>query len=371
MIPSLQGIRVLDFSTLLPGPFATLMMAEAGADVLKIERPGKGDEMRRSEADFTLLNRGKRSLALDLKDPQDRIRLQPLLESADILVEQFRPGVMERLGLGYEVLSRINAGLIYCSITGYGANGPDALKVGHDLTYAAEAGLLAQTAGADGVPTMPPTLIADIGGGTYPAFMNILLALFQRTRSGRGCRIEVSMFDNIFPFLQHCFAAAYGRGHWPLPGDAVETGASPRYRIYRTGDGRFLSVAPGEDRFWRNFCEVISLAPQFIDDRCDPAATAAAVADLIRGRTAAEWEQAFHGRDVACALVRTFEEAVHSRQFISRDLLRRRVRSAGPELPALPLPLAECFRDTVAARAAPALGESAARWLTSPEANAK
>jgi alpha-methylacyl-CoA racemase len=361
--PSLQGIRVLDFSSLLPGPFATLMMAEAGADVLKIERPGKGDEMRGSETDFALLNRGKRSLVLDLKSPTDRARLQPLVQTADILVEQFRPGVMERLGLDYEAVSHVNPGLIYCSISGYGANGPDALKVGHDLTYAAEAGVLAQTSAADGVPGMPPTLTADIGGGAYPAFMNIVLALFQRTRSGRGCHIEVSMFDNLFPFLQHCFAAAYGRGHWPLPNDALETGASPRYRIYATGDGRFLAVAPGEDRFWQNFCEAIHLPAQFIDDRCDPAATAAAVAAVIRGRTAAEWEETFRGRDVACAAVRTFEEAVHSPQFVSRDLLRRRVAGIDRSLPALPLPLAERFRDAVVSRAAPALGDSAARWL--------
>src|SRR6059058_6089906 len=169
----LNGIRVLDFSTLLPGPLATLILTEAGAEVIKIERPGRGDEMRSyspkfgsDSVNFALLNRGKRSVAIDLKARGALDALRPLIESADIVVEQFRPGVMDRLGLGYEALKALNPRIVYCAITGYGQHGPRANVAAHDLNYIAETGLLTLSAGSDGAPILPPALIADIGGGT-------------------------------------------------------------------------------------------------------------------------------------------------------------------------------------------------------------
>ena len=178
----LEGIRVLDFSTLLPGPLATLMLAEAGAEVIKIERPPIGDEMRtyvpsigRDSLMFAQLNRGKRSIAIDLKAPGSVERLMPLLRSTDVLVEQFRPGVMTRLGLGYETLRELNPRIVYCSLTGYGASGPKADKAAHDLNYVAESGMLALVPRPGEAPSMPPTLIADIGAGAYPAVINVLL----------------------------------------------------------------------------------------------------------------------------------------------------------------------------------------------------
>jgi crotonobetainyl-CoA:carnitine CoA-transferase CaiB-like acyl-CoA transferase len=352
----LHGTLVLDFSTLLPGPLASLMLAEAGAEVIKIERPGKGDEMRREPADFAMLNRGKRSIAIDLKQEGAVARLRPLIERADVVLEQFRPGVMERLGLGYEQLRAINPRIIYCSINGYGSTGPDALKAGHDLTYAADAGLLMQAGTADGEPVMPATMVGDIGGGTYPAVINILLALLRRNQSGQGERIEISMFENIFPFLYPAFASAYGRGHWPMPNDALETGALPRYNLYRTRDGRFVAAAPDEEKFWQNFCEAIGLAETYVDDRRDPDATRRAVAARIAQRDAAEWEGIFEGRDVACAIVRSFEEAMHSPQVQALNLLGRRVRFEAADLPALPVPIATALRSSAETRPAPALG---------------
>src|SRR5262245_1953715 len=175
----LAGIRVLDFSTLLPGPLATLLLAESGAEVIKIERPGRGDEMRSyvpkfgaDSVNFAMLNRGKRSIAIDLKAPDAIPRMRPLLESADVVVEQFRPGVMDRLGLGYEALKAINPRIIYCAITGWGQTGPKADIAAHDLNYVAESGMLALAAGADGAPVVPSALVADIAGGTYPAVIN-------------------------------------------------------------------------------------------------------------------------------------------------------------------------------------------------------
>ena len=263
----LCGVFVLDFSTLLPGPLATLILAEAGAEVLKIERPGTGEDMRHfrlndadSGAAFALLNRGKRSLALDLKAPDAMERLRPLLERADVLVEQFRPGVMDRLGLGHAALSARYPRLVYCSITGYGRHGPRSQEAGHDLTYMAAAGLLAMVAGADGAPALPPALLADIGGGAYPAVMNILLALLARAQTGRGCHLDVSMHDNLLPFAHAALAQGFATGAFPAPGTLLTHGGSPRYQIYRMADGRFLAAAPLEDRFWRQFCAAIGVA---------------------------------------------------------------------------------------------------------------
>jgi crotonobetainyl-CoA:carnitine CoA-transferase CaiB-like acyl-CoA transferase len=244
----LEGIRVLDFSTLLPGPLATLMLAEAGAEVIKIERPGRGDEMRSytpkfgvDSVNFALLNRGKRSIAMDLKEQGAVAKLMPLLKSADVIVEQYRPGVMDRLGLGYEALDKINPRIIYCAITGYGQSGPRAEVAAHDLNYVAEAGMLALAAGADGAPVVPAALVADIGGGTYPAVINILLALRERDRTGKGCKLDIAMADNLFAFMYWALGNGQAGGQWPAPGGDLVTGGSPRYNVYRTKDGKFVA----------------------------------------------------------------------------------------------------------------------------------
>ena len=199
----LSGITVLDFTTLLPGPLATLMLAEAGAEVIKIERLG-GEAVRAypplrggASVIYALLNRGKRSLELDLKEAAARTRLTPLIERADVVVEQFRPGVMERLGLGYETIKAINPRIVYCSITGYGQQGPRAGEAGHDLNYMGNTGLLSLAPGPMEAPVVPPALVADIGGGSMPAVINILLALRQRDLTGEGCHLDIAMADEL------------------------------------------------------------------------------------------------------------------------------------------------------------------------------
>ena len=221
-VQPLAGVRVLDFSTLLPGPLATLILAEAGAEVIKIERPGRGDEMRSyvpkfgaDSVNFAMLNRGKKSIAIDLKDAAAREALLPLLREADVVVEQFRPGVMDRLGLGYEALAQINPRIIYCAITGYGQTGPRAHVAAHDINYVAESGMLSLAAGEGGAPIVPPALIADIGGGTYPAVINILLALRARDTSGKGCKLDIAMGDNLFTFLYWAMGNGLAAGEWP------------------------------------------------------------------------------------------------------------------------------------------------------------
>ena len=240
----LAGIFIIDFTTLLPGPLATLLLAEAGAEVIKIERPG-GEDMRHYQprfdgesAMFALLNRGKKSVVLDLKNEADRDKLTPLIVRADVLVEQFRPGVMARLGLGYEAVRAINPKLIYCSITGYGQTGPRAGEAGHDLNYIGLTGLLALNPGPTARPVVPPALIADIAGGTLPAVMNILLALRQRDQSGEGCRLDIAMTDAMFTFASHALASGHATGTFPGMGGARLSGGSPRSQIYPTGDGK-------------------------------------------------------------------------------------------------------------------------------------
>ena len=363
MTQPLAGIRVVDFSTLLPGPFAGLILAEAGAEVIKIERPGRGDEMRGYEpkfgedsVNFALLNRGKRSIAIDLKDPLERARLMPLIAEADVLIEQFRPGVMDRLGLGYEALRKRNPRLIYCSITGYGQSGPRADVAGHDLNYIAETGLLHLAAGSAGAPVVPPALIADIGGGTYPAVINILLALQQRARTGQGCRLDIAMCDHLFPLMYWALGNGFAAGRWPRPGDELVTGGSPRYRIYRTADDRFLAAAPLEQRFWDRFCALIGLDDRHRDDAQDRGATIARVAEIIRGKDAAHWQDVFRGQDVCCAIVAPLEEAVEDPHFRARRLFDWQVTEEGRTIPAVPVPVVPAFRSNQR-RGYPKLGE--------------
>ena len=327
MTGPLSGVRVLDFSTLLPGPLAGLILAEAGADVVKVERPGGGDEMRSyvprfgdTSANFALLNRGKRSVSLNLKDDADRDRALALAVSADVLIEQFRPGVMERLGLGFSALAEANSRLVYCSISGYGQTGPNAQRAAHDLNYLADMGILSVTE-----PALPQVLIADIAGGAYPAVMNIVLALLQRERTGRGVHLDVAMSDNLFTPLYWALGEGYSTGRWPRAGDALVTGGSPRYRLYPTADGRVLAAAPLEDRFWMRFCELIGLAGELHDDVRDPVATTNAVAEIIAARTSDEWADVFDGEDVCCALVRTVEEATADPHVAARGLFDARV----------------------------------------------
>jgi crotonobetainyl-CoA:carnitine CoA-transferase CaiB-like acyl-CoA transferase len=361
----LEGIRVLDFSTLLPGPFATLLLAEAGAEVIKIERPGAGDEMRSYQpkfgadsVNFALLNRGKRSIAIDLKAQDAVAQLTPLLKSADVVVEQFRPGVMERLGLGFEAISALNPRIVYCSITGYGQSGPRAQTAAHDLNYLAETGLLALSAGADGAPVLPPALIADIGGGTYPAVMNILLALRGRDQSGRGCKLDVAMTDNLFAFMYWALGDGLSAGRWPQPGEALVTGGSPRYQIYRTRDDQFVAAAPLEEKFWQNFCEAIGLPADARDDASDPLATRNAVAERIRSRTASEWRSLFAGKDLCCSIVTSIKDALADPQLVAHRLFDRRVTTDAGEIAALPLPIAAIFRSASTIAGYPALGEA-------------
>jgi crotonobetainyl-CoA:carnitine CoA-transferase CaiB-like acyl-CoA transferase len=359
----LAGLRVLDCSTLLPGPLATLLLADAGADVIKVERPGTGDEMRSyrpalgpTSANFALLNRGKRSVVLDLKSADGLAEFRRLLEGADVLVEQFRPGVMERLGLGPDILLAEHPRLVYCSITGYGRTGPKRGRAGHDLTYLAETGMLALTTDGTGAPVLPPALIADIAGGAYPAVMNILLALHRRERTGAGAYLDVAMTDNLFPLMYWALGQGFAARQWPRPGGELVTGGSPRYRVYPTADGGHLAAAPLEDRFWKAFCDAVGLPERWRDDTTDPAGTAAAVAALVATRTAEHWRRTFAEVDACASVVVDLEHAVTEPHVAARSLFARSVVTpTGERMPALPTPWAPGLADPETPATVPAL----------------
>src|SRR5215831_19810428 len=359
----LSGLLVVDFTTLLPGPLATLMLAEAGAEVIKIEQPG-GENARRfppmidgESAAFVMLNRGKISMNLDLKNEMDRAKLTQLIKRADILVEQFRPGVMTRLGLGYEDVRAHNPRLVYCSISGYGQSGPRVHEAGHDINYIGNTGLLDLQPGPLERPVVPPMLAADIAGGSFPAVINILLALRARDQNGQGCHIDIAMTDAMFTFTWAALALGVATQRFPAPGEMWLVGGSPRYQIYPAKDGKLIACGAIEQKFWLAFAKAISLPQQYIDDTRDPKATCDAVARLIMVRSSDEWRPIFAAADCCTTIVTPLEEAMRDTHFIERGLFEHEVTTAsGKNLPALPLPIAPTFREAPGAKKGPKLG---------------
>lgn len=364
-VQPLHGITVLDFTTLLPGPLAALFLAEAGAEVIKIERPD-GEEMRiyipqwgDTSVNFNLLNRGKKGVTLDLKDPDGLAAAERLVREADVLIEQFRPGVMDRLGLGYERCKELNPGLVYCAITGFGQSGPKADVAGHDLNYISETGLLALSMGPSARPTVPPALIADIAGGSLPSVINILMALLRRNATGEGAFLDIAMSDCMFMFGFWAFGEGQATGAFPASGASILTGGSPRYQIYPTAEGRHVAAAPLEQKFWQNFCRLIELPAEHRNDWADPAGTIEAVRAIIAAKPSEHWRDTFAGEDCCCTIVASLEEALQDPHFRERGLFAQKLGNAkGETMPALPLPLAPAFRGSAdAAERAPGLGE--------------
>ncbi len=254
MSQPLSGIRILDLSRLLPGAYASQVLADFGADVIKVEEPGTGDYGRFMPPHgpggmslyFVAINRNKRSITLNLKTEQGREVLQRMVRQADVVLESFRPGVMERLGLGYEQLKEINPRLVYCAISGYGQDGPYRLRAGHDLNYAGYAGLLYYNRGPNGEPAMPATQLGDLAGGSYMAIMSILAAIIGRGQTGEGRKIDVSMTEGVLSLLPLTAAAYLNTGKAPRPGHSALD--------YETKDGKHVTLAALEPKFWHTFC---------------------------------------------------------------------------------------------------------------------
>jgi alpha-methylacyl-CoA racemase len=350
MTAPLAGLLILDLTRLLPGPAATMHLADLGADVLKIEDTGEGDYLRgfRPTAPnaagapvnpvYEAANRGKRSIALDLKQVDGREVLLRLVHRADALVEGFRPGVLARLGLGWDVLHRHNPRLVVCSLSGYGQHGPLAQQAGHDLNYIAMTGVLDQNR-AGGEPAIPNLQMGDLLGGSLSALSALLAALLSAQRTGEGRYLDVAMTDGL---LSHHFFphADLDSGSQPVAERTLLTGGAACYRVYRTADDRHLAVGALEHKFWAAFCEAAAL-PHLIERHWSrgeapgsPAAreTVEQVAARLRQRPRAEWEVAFAAVDCCVTPVLTPAEALAHPHHRARDLVRRqgRVTEVGP-----------------------------------------
>ncbi|HJW54443.1 MAG TPA: CaiB/BaiF CoA-transferase family protein [Burkholderiaceae bacterium] len=260
----LQGIRVLDLTRLLPGPLATMHLADMGAEVIKIEDPGMGDYARtmghvKHEVSqfFIAVNRGKRFLRLDLKDAAQRDEFLRMVDSADVVVESFRPGVMDKLGLGWKTLKQRNPKLVMCAISGYGQNGPFAHLAGHDINFVGYAGMLEQNVGPDGIPALSNLQVGDVLGGSQAAVQGILAALISARTTGRGRFVDISMTDGVLAHNIMPLAAVNSFGKAPTPGRDLLTGGVPCYNVYRTRDDRFMAVGALELKFWEICCDVL------------------------------------------------------------------------------------------------------------------
>jgi len=346
----LEGLRILDLTRLLPGPALGMHLADLGAEVIKVEDTGEGDYMRglpplaRSASGsgvnpaFENINRGKRSICLDLKKPQGRELLLRLVDTADALIEGFRPGVMDRLGVGWEALHARSAKLVFCSLTGYGQTGPLAPRAGHDLNYCAMTGVLDQIR-ADGRPAMPNLQIGDLLGGTLTSLSALLAALLGAQRTGIGCRVDAAMTDGLL--VHHIFPHAdLDAGRVPVAGRTLLTGGAPCYKVYATADGRYLAVGALELKFWQAFCDAaglaelrqahwaLGLAPG--DEVSDEATRK--VAARIGEKSLAEWEAVFAEVDACVTPVLTPAEALAHPHHHARGLVHRRggVTAVGP-----------------------------------------
>lgn len=328
----LIGMKVLDFSTLLPGPFATMTLADLGADVLRIVSGSKPDPaiyalplMPGCDISFTVpyLQRGKECMTLNLKNPRAvEIVHQLIRDDYDIIVEQFRPGVMAKLGLGYEELERTNPSLIYCSITGYGQNGPLSMRAGHDINYLSRSGLMSYSGRKDGGPSLMGMQIADIASGSYNAIIGILSAVICRKRTGVGQHIDISMTDGAVAFNALAGGAYLVDGTDPEREETRLNGGS-LYDFYETKDGKYISFGGLEPKFFAAFCEAVGL-PDLIPGGVAPDNTEEAkgkIRTVVKTRTREEWTHIFEKTDPCAEPVMSLSEALNDLHTQARGMI--------------------------------------------------
>jgi crotonobetainyl-CoA:carnitine CoA-transferase CaiB-like acyl-CoA transferase len=326
----LSGIRVVDLSLFLPGPMLTMMMADQGAEVIKVEPPA-GDPARQMEPFeggqsvwFRNLNRGKSSVVLDLKSEAGRAGLWSLVEEADVFVEGFRPGVIGRLGFGYDAVAARNPRIVYCSLSAFGQSGAMAHHPAHDLVVQALTGFLSVNDGADGVPVVPGVPSADMAAG-LTGLSAVLMALIGRERTGRGDHIDCAMFDALLPWCAHIAGGALAGGEPPRSADQRSLGGAAFYQVYRTKDGHHLALGGREEKFARTLLDALG-RPDLLPLASAPAGEAQAplkafLAETFAARTRAEWEAWFVDKDVAFAPVLDFGQAFAHAHVAERGLL--------------------------------------------------
>lgn len=367
--PLLQGVRVLDLSRILPGPFCTLYLAQMGAEVIKLEEPDGGDYGRSLAPEvFAMVNRGKKSITVDLRKPGDAARLREWVKHADVLIESFRPGVMERFGCGYEQLRAINPRLVYAALTGYGHTGPYRDRPGHDMNYRGYAGELQQTGARGEAPAPGNFQVADLAGGALTCAIGILGALLGVRSSGRGCFVDAAMLDGTLALQMAALGALRATGSAPERGNDMLSGALPNYEIYACADGRHLAVGALEPKFFLTLCDALErpdLKPLGFGRQQDLPRLRVELTKIFIGSPRDVWEQRLASLDTCVSAVLTPAESLHNEQVRARELV---VEAEGKPAFAFPIRFVGAQVPDPRARA-PQLGEHNARMqLFSSEA---
>ncbi|WP_375447146.1 CaiB/BaiF CoA transferase family protein [uncultured Fibrella sp.] len=367
----LCGLRILDLTRLLPGPLGTMLMADMGAEVLKIEHPASPDYVRMfpphingESVNYLAYNRSKKSVLLDYTTDEGRETFLKLIETADVLVEQFRPGYLDRLGLGYAVARARNARIIYVSVTGYGQTGPYAHLAGHDLNYLGLSGVLSLTGEPDQTPVMPGVQLADIAGGSYGCVMATLAAVYARQQRGEGQHVDVSMTDCVMPLLSVAHALFAGTGNVPERGHLPLSGGQPNYGVYRCRDedtARYVVLGTLEPKFWQKFCTLVDrpdwlgfMLPQSPDrvNQCQQL-----IQQLMAERTQAEWVKLGTEHDLLITPVLTLNELADDPHLQARQMIVTQPHPVAGPVAGVGVPIK--FSETPAqpAWSAPQLGE--------------
>ncbi|TWP34471.1 CaiB/BaiF CoA transferase family protein [Leekyejoonella antrihumi] len=358
----LDGLRVVSLAHQYPGPFATMLLADLGADVVLVERPPVGDPARAFPGFHSSMARGKRSVALDLKTGSGRQACIALARWADAFLDGYRPGTLDRLGLGQKDLREQNPALIYVSVSGYGQTGPYAHRSGHDLTYQAEAGMLDPRLSPGDPPTAPAVAVGDLAAGLFAA-QAVLVGLVQRSRTGHGCVVDVSMFDALVTLLSAHLGPVINKSG--PPGFPYE----PGYGVFRTSDGKYLSLGVAhEDHFWRALCDAIDMpadrdlaAPQRFEQQ---ERLRDRIGAVLSTRTAAEWATTFQAADVPFGQVRTLAELPQSPQAAARALFSKAPTDDGSTIWHVSQPLRIDGRTPGPRGGVPGMGAHTAEVLT-------
>jgi crotonobetainyl-CoA:carnitine CoA-transferase CaiB-like acyl-CoA transferase len=323
---------MLDLSRLLPGPYCSLLLADLGMEVLKIEDLEMGDYMRKmgparkeDSAYFLAVNRNKKSMTLNLKRKEGKEIFFRLIGTYDVILESFRPGVMDRLGLGYQDLKKANPGIILCSLSGYGQDGPYRERSGHDINYIGLGGVLDLMGRKDDPPVIPGVQIADLGAGGMMSAIAILAAIIHRRKTGEGQHLDVSMLDGVISWLSIHAAKYFLDGELPKRGETHLTGRYACYHVYETKDGRYLSLGALEPKFWINFCEVIErkdlIHKQYVEGE-ERDRLIQEVQKILRTKTQKEWVDIFRNADACCEPILNLEEVSNHPHILHRQMVK-------------------------------------------------
>ncbi|MFD2570988.1 CaiB/BaiF CoA transferase family protein [Spirosoma soli] len=365
----LVGLRILDLTRLLPGPLGTMLMADMGAEVIKIELPHAPDYVRAfppyvqgESVNYLAYNRSKRSVLLDYQTPEGQDKFLALVKTADVVVEQFRPGYLTRLGIDYPVARAVNPRIIYVSITGYGQTGPYANLAGHDLNYLALSGVLSLTGETPTeAPTIPGVQLADIAGGSYMGVMAVLSALYARERTGEGQHVDVSMTDAVMPLLSVAYASFAGTSQVPERGTMPLSGGLPNYGVYQCRDGKYIALGTLEPKFWERFCTLVNKPDWRMINTYQSPAQLADIKTQIQGVFAEkdrdEWTQVGLEQDILLTPVYGLNELENDPHLQARGMILRETHPVAGPIHSIGVPLKFSATPAQPAWPAPTLGE--------------